>query len=66
MYRRTVNICLIARSSMNVLSPQVRGAVLLGMLLLAACLPEGSLASTGGSTNGSHGRHLVMQVRGSG
>ena len=63
MCRRTLNICWIARWSMNAIS-QPRRAALLGALLLAASLPADILAAVAG--RGPAGRHLVLQVRGSG
>jgi hypothetical protein len=89
MCQTAVNICLTARSPTNVVSRHACRAALLGaLLLLAASLPAGSLAGTGGASSETNqpvpsvrggteppatpysapggGRHLVLQVRGSG
>ena len=62
MCQTTANICLIARQALR--------APLLGVLVLAASIPAGSLAAvavtSGGSGQpGASVRDVVLQVRGS-
>jgi hypothetical protein len=76
MGRTTVSICLIAKSSMNVVSLQVSRAALLGALFVVASLPAATLAGVAGGSREStqpdpsirpgRGRQLVLQIRGSG
>jgi hypothetical protein len=53
MCHTTVSISLIARSALNVVCAQGCRAAILGVLLLAASIPAGSLAAVAVTSGGS-------------